>query len=120
MLNMIVKRGARQDLSTSPHLNTENDGKKISKAGNCRSADGHDNGNGGGLVGSSCLFTHVGTCIKACDGELGHQHSNQKDIPARPEARGSSAESHASKHVMASQDISVLTTMVCLQSKVGW
>ena len=116
----VEARQARQNSCITPHLNAEYDGKKISKASNCRSTDGHNNGNRGGLVSSFCLFTHVGACIKACDGELGHQHSDQKDIPATPEEIRQPADAHASKHVMMDQDISVLTLKICLQSKGVW
>ena len=89
-------------MEMSTHLNTEYDGKQVGKASKCRSGDGHDNGNGGGLVSSSGFLTHMGTCIKACDGELGHQHSDQKDVPAKAEETCQCAVKHMHQSLQAS------------------
>ena len=65
------------------YLNAEGDGQDVGEPRKSRNTNCHDNGHGCRLVCTDCLFTHVGTSIKASNGELGHQHANQENVPAK-------------------------------------
>ncbi len=64
------------------YLNAEGDSQNVGKTSDSRHANGHDNSHRSRLISADCFLTHVGARIKACDSELGHQHANQKDVPA--------------------------------------